>query len=96
MSLSEVVVGGTLRPDGTLELDRNPGLSPGRVTVVLRQESEPPPPQEDWWQFMQRARRELEAAGQPFMNEEETSAHVEWLREGDRLDDLLHQGFRGE
>jgi hypothetical protein len=40
MSLTEVVVGGTLKPDGTLELDQKPNLSPGRVQVVLRQESD--------------------------------------------------------
>jgi hypothetical protein len=38
MSLNEVVVEGTLKPDGTLELDRKPNLSPGRVTVLLRQQ----------------------------------------------------------
>ncbi len=91
MSLQEIVVAGTLKPDGTLELDRKPDLPPGRVTVVLRQESEAAPPQEDWWQFMQRTRRELEAAGHPFMNEEEVNAHIEWLREGDQIDDLLRQ-----
>jgi hypothetical protein len=29
MSLTEVVVEGTLKPDGTLDLDQKPGLSPG-------------------------------------------------------------------
>jgi hypothetical protein len=91
MSRTEVIIQGMLHPDGTLELDQKPNLSPGRVTVVLRPESQPTPPQEDWWQFMQRARRELEAAGTHFMNEEEVNAHIEWLREGDRIDDLLRQ-----
>lgn len=91
MSLHEIVVEGTLKPDGTLELDQKPNLSPGRVQVVLRRESEPAAPKEDWWQFMQRARRELEEAGSHFMNEEEMNAHIEWLREGDRIDDLLRQ-----
>ena len=91
MSLQEIVVAGTLKSDGTLELDRKPDLPPGRVTVVLRPESETAAPQEDWWQFMQRTRRELEAAGHPFMNEEEVNAHIEWLREGDQIDDLLRQ-----
>ncbi len=50
MSLQEIVVAGTLKPDGTLELDQKPNLAPGRVTVVLRQESEAAP-QEDWWQY---------------------------------------------
>ena len=91
MSLQEIVVAGTLKPDGTLELDRKPELPPGRVTVVLRQESEAAAPQEDWWQFMQRTRRELEATGHRFMNEEEVNAHIEWLREGDPIDDLLRK-----
>ena len=54
MSLQEIVIAGTLKPDGTLDLDQKPNLAPGRVTVVLRQESEAPPLQGDWWQFMQR------------------------------------------
>jgi hypothetical protein len=91
MSLQEVIVEGTLKPDGTLELDQKPNLSPGRVQVVLRQESEPTPPKEDWWQYMQRARRELEEAGSHFMNEEEVNAHIEWLREEDHIDELLRQ-----
>ena len=91
MSVQEIVVAGTLKPDGTLELDQKPDLPPGRVTVVLRQESEAPPPQEDWWQYLQRIRAEREASGYPFMNEAEMSAHIEWLREGDQIDDLLRQ-----
>ena len=82
MSVQEIVVAGTLKPDGTLELDQKPDLPPGRVTVVLRQESEAPPPQEDWWQYLQRIRAEREASGYPFMNEAEMNAHIEWLREG--------------
>ena len=86
MSLTEVVVVGTLKPDGTLELDQKPSLPPGRVTVVLRPESEaPPPPQEDWFQFLQDARKKMEEAGCQFMDENELQAHIDWLREGDRI-----------
>jgi hypothetical protein len=35
-SLSEVMIEGTLKPDGTLELDQKPGLSPGRVQVTVK------------------------------------------------------------
>jgi len=94
MSLNEVVVEGTLLPDGTLELDQKPNLSPGRVTVVLRQESVPAPLKENWWQYLQRIRAEREASGYPFMNEEELKAHIEWLREGDRIDDLLREAIQ--
>lgn len=92
MILSEVVIEGTLKPDGTLELDRKPNLSPGRVQVVLRQESVKAPPTEDWWQFMQRARRELEAMNYPFMNEEEVTAWIEELRaDDDRIEEAYRQ-----
>lgn len=36
MSLSENVIEGTLKADGTVELDQKPSLSPGRVTVILQ------------------------------------------------------------
>jgi hypothetical protein len=91
MSLTEITVEGTLNPDGTLQLDEKPNLSPGRVTVILRQETEPPSPQEDWFQFMQNARKKMEEAGCHFMDEKEIEAHIEWLREEDRIDELLRE-----
>lgn len=91
MSVQEIVVGGILKPDGTLELDKKPSLAPGRVTVVLRQEAETPTADEGWWPFLQRARKEMEEAGCHFMDEKEAQAHMEWLREGDRFDDLLRE-----
>ncbi len=90
MSLNEVITEGTLKPDGTLELDHAPNLVPGRVTVVMRQKSEATGSTgEDWWQFMQDARKRMQEAGCQFMDEKEMNAHIEWLREGDRIDDLL-------
>ena len=51
MSLMEAVVSGTLKSDGTLELDENPNLPAGRVTVILRQESVVTLPADDpFWQ----------------------------------------------
>jgi hypothetical protein len=91
MSQTEIVVLGTLNPDGTLELDRKPNLSPGRVMVVLRQESKPETPKEDWLQHLQRIRAEWEAAGHPFMDENETTAYLEELREEDSIDELLRE-----
>ena len=35
MSLNSVIVMGTLRADGTLELDERPTLAPGRVQVAI-------------------------------------------------------------
>jgi hypothetical protein len=45
VSLSEVVIEGTLKPDGTLELDQKPSLSPGRVKVILQSAPAGMPPQ---------------------------------------------------
>ncbi len=89
MILNEIVVKGTLTPDGTLELDQKPNLPPGRVTVLLRQEAESEPTPEDWWRFMCRSRRELEASGASFMNESDVNEHIEWLREEAPIDDIL-------
>lgn len=89
MNPIEATVQGTLQPDGTLVLDSKPELPPGRVTVVLRQEPKPAVPEEDWWQHLQRIRAEREASGYPFMNDEEVTAHIEWLREGDQIDKML-------
>src|SRR5262245_4429575 len=36
LTLDALVVQGTLKSDGTLELDQKPNLSPGRVTVILQ------------------------------------------------------------
>ncbi len=47
MSPSEILVTGTLKPDGTLELDQKPGLPPGRVTVALRPGDMRPRPLDD-------------------------------------------------
>ena len=82
MSLTETVIDGTLRTDGTLELDEKPNLPAGRVKVVLRQETTATQaPSENWWQYMQRSRRELEQAGATFMNEADGNAHLELLRD---------------
>ena len=92
MSLIETIVEGTLQPDGTLVLDARPNLSPGRVTVVLRQQAESvAPPSDDWFQFLMDARKRMEEAGCHFMNDAEVQSHVEWLREGDQIDDLLRE-----
>ncbi len=81
MNLSEFTIQGTLKPDGTLELDQTPDLLPGRVKVIVQPSAEPPPNQEGWWPYMQRIRAEREAAGYHFMDEVEMQAHIEWLRE---------------
>lgn len=93
MSLTEIVIAGTIKADGSLQLDEKPNLSPGRVTIVLRRESEPAaPPRDDWLQHLQRIRAQRESSGYPFMTEAEVSDYIAWLREGDRFDEILPYG----
>jgi hypothetical protein len=85
-------VKGTLREDGTLELDHKPELPPGRVLVTIRYVDKPPPVTEDWWTFLQRKRAELEASGHQFMTEEEVKAYIADLRSGDeRIEEVYRQ-----
>ncbi len=51
MSLEEVVVAGTLKPDGSLELDEKPNPTPGRVQVTLAPLPELSP-DDPFWQRM--------------------------------------------
>jgi hypothetical protein len=96
MSLTETVIEGTLNADGTLELDRTPNLRPGRVMVVLRQESGLAPATEGWWPYMQRVRAEREAAGYCFLNEAEMEQRLRWLRDEDERIDQIYQEMNEE
>jgi hypothetical protein len=92
VGLREVIVEGTLKPDGTLELDTKPELSPGRVKVWLR----PVPategqPGESLVDFVWRVRRESEARGHRSMTDEEVKAWIEELRADD---DRIAEAYR--
>ena len=81
MAISSLEVLGTVRADGTLELDEKLALPPGRVKVRV----DPAPatqaqPTEGLVEFVDRLRREMEAAGSHFMNDEEVSAWIDELR----------------
>jgi hypothetical protein len=84
---------GTVRPDGTLELDKKLDVSPGRVKV--RVEALPAmeaKPADSLVGFVQRLRQEMAAAGSRFMNDEEVTAWVQELRaEDDRLEKAYAQ-----
>ncbi len=91
MSREEIIVEGTLKPDGTLELDQKPDLSPGRVQVILRPTQEAAGVQEGWWPYMQRIRSQRETSGYHFLSEAEMEAHIQWLREDEDRIDRIHQ-----
>ena len=91
MAISEVLRG-TLKADGTLELENVPRLPAGPVEIVLR--SLPPAGHivEDWWQYLLRVRAEVEAVGGPFRSQEEIENEREAFRRGDeRIDITIRQ-----
>jgi hypothetical protein len=84
MSLTEVVIEGTLKPDGTLELDQKPNLPAGRVTVVLRQESavkSPRPLDDAFFQMMEKIWAGQKARGFLPRTVEEVEAERRQLRQ---------------
>lgn len=93
MNQTQVEVQGTLQPDGTLVLDEKPNLPPGRVRVVVQTVAEPPAkPKESLVEFVKRVRREAEASGSHFMNDEEVTAWIEELRaDDDRIEEVYRE-----
>jgi hypothetical protein len=84
---------GTVRPDGTLELDQKLAVPPGRVKVRVESVETPAPPAEGLIEFVRRTRRELEAAGHQFRTREVIDAELaelrnEWDERGEELDRL--------
>ena len=63
MSLTETVLEGTLKPDGTLELDQKPSLSPGRVQVIVQPLSKPAPLKRGLVEVMDEIRASQRARG---------------------------------
>jgi hypothetical protein len=92
MATTSLEVLGTVRPDGTLELDKRLNVSPGRVKVRVESIEQSTQPSEGLVEFVQRLRQEMEAAGSHFMNDDEVTAWVEELRsEEDRVEAAYRQ-----
>ncbi len=79
MNLTETVEG-TLKPDGTLELDQKPSLSPGRVTVTLQPVQAGSTPRRSLADIIDQIRQEQQARGFQGRSAEEIEAG---LREGE-------------
>ena len=91
MSKLQVVVQGTLRPDGTLELDEKPNLPPGRVQVTLRTAQEPVSSGPGWWDVLMQIKREQAARGFHGSSQEEIEAYVRELREDREYEERWQQ-----
>jgi len=81
MTPPEVTIQGTLRPDGTLELDEKPDLPPGRVRITIQPAEETVPPGPGWWEVLQEIWKEHAAQGFRGRTREEIDAEINALRE---------------
>ena len=93
MSLTETVVEGTLRPDGTLELDQRPNLSPGRVKVILQPAQGAPRREKGLADVIDEIRQNRQARGEQDRSAEEIDAT---LREGEEEYEKKMQSLRSE
>jgi nitrogen fixation protein FixH len=96
MNSQEITVQGTIRPDGSLELDQKVGLPPGRVRVTVEPVEQSR--REDTWTVLQRAWAERQACGLTPRSKEEIDAQVEASRAqwDERMDAIerLQRGLR--
>jgi hypothetical protein len=98
MSLTEVVVEGTLRPDGTLVLDRMPNLAPGRVQVIVQRLPELPDG-DPLWDLMKSIWGEQKARGYVPRSAEEVEAERReqrkaWARRQEAIERLQEESRR--
>lgn len=99
MSLGEIVIKGTLKPDGTLELDAKPNLPAGRVTVVLRSEASgksSPPLDDAFFQMMERIWAGQKARGHVPRSKEEIDAELRQLRDDAEAEMQATERFQEE
>ena len=90
MSPTEVVLGGTIKPDGTLELDAKPNLPPGRVRVTLAAALATDQPRPGTWAVLQRIWAEQKSRGHQPRTQDEIDAEINALRDEweNRLEEL--------
>jgi len=83
MNPNETVIAGTLKPDGTLELDEKPNLPPGRVQVIVQARSKSMPAQRGLLEVMDEIRASQRARGYPGRTVEEMQAEEQARRDED-------------
>lgn len=81
MNTTHVVVEGTLKPDGSLEVAEKFSLPPGRVRVTIEVLDESVSSGEDWFEYLRGARAERESAGARFRTREELDAEINAMRD---------------
>lgn len=80
MNQSQVVIHGTLRADGTLQLDEKPNLPPGRIRITMTTMTESPTA-EDAWSVLQRIWQERDSLGMKGRTGEAIVAEINAMRD---------------
>ena len=80
MSLVEIVVEGTLKPDGSLELDQKPNLAPGRVRITVQAIADLPD-DDPFWSMLKSIWEEQKARGHVARSAEEIEAERNEMRD---------------
>jgi hypothetical protein len=91
MSTLRAVVKGTLKPDGTLELDEKPNLPPGRVEVVLHLQEQPDQPRSSLLETLAQIHKEQQARGFKGLNQEEMDARIRELKDDTEYEEKWRQ-----
>ena len=91
MNPNTAVVQGTLKDDGTLELDEKPPLAPGRVQVTLVPVSELSP-DDPFWQRMQKIWEGQRARGHVPRGVEEVESQRQAFRQ--EMEDEIQEAIR--
>jgi len=91
MSLSEVVIEGTLKPDGTLELDQKPSLSPGRVQVTVKPLAPPAAGRRGLVEVMDEVRQGQRARGYQGRTRQEMQAEEKARQDEDEEYERRHE-----
>ena len=81
MEETQVVVDGTLQPDGTLVPDEKPNLPPGRVRMTIQSVAPPADPADGFMARMQRVWAAQDARGHVPRTREEIDAEINALRD---------------
>jgi hypothetical protein len=89
MSTTSLIMQGTVKPDGTLELEGTTNLPPGRVRVVLTVTPQSEAQREDTWIVLERIWKENAARGAKPRTREEIDADLNALR--DELEEQANQ-----
>jgi hypothetical protein len=89
VNVTQLVMHGTVKPDGTLELEGKTNLPPGRVKVTLNVIPEAAQTKEDVWTVLERIWEERKVLGMPARTREEIDAEINALR--DELEERMDQ-----